>query len=71
MAQVLEGSLRTIYRIASSRDESVHYTLEVVGADITCDCKGFSYRGACNHSRTLKDKPIFGEGLPDEYEKVE
>jgi SNF2 family DNA or RNA helicase len=44
---------------------------KALGADITCDCKGFSYRGACNHSRTLKDTLVSGERLPDEYEKVE
>ena len=44
LAQVLQGPRRACYRIASSRDDSVHYILEVVGGDITCDCKGFSYR---------------------------
>ena len=39
-------------------------------ADVTCGCKGFSYRGACTHARTLKEHLLSGGLLPAAYEKV-
>ncbi len=71
LAAVLTGPRRAVYRVASSRDESVHYTVEAVGADITCDCRGFHYRGACAHARTLKEALVAGDGPPAAYEAVE
>jgi SWI/SNF-related matrix-associated actin-dependent regulator 1 of chromatin subfamily A len=71
LATVLSGPRRQVYRIASSRDESVRYTLEVVGADVTCDCKGFHYRGACVHARALKEHLVAGTPVPATYERVE
>ncbi|MBT5873075.1 MAG: hypothetical protein HOH43_06615, partial [Candidatus Latescibacteria bacterium] len=47
------------------------YTLEVSGADVSCDCPGFEYRGACQHSRDLKDALVAGGDLPDGFEIVE
>ncbi len=70
LAAVLAGPRERVYRIASSRDPGLRYTVEVIGADVTCDCRGFHYRGACTHARVLKDHLVSGEPLPDAYERV-
>ncbi len=70
LASVLSGPQRAIYRVASSRDASVSYTVEVVGADITCDCRGFHYRGACTHARALKQALVAGDDPPEGYEPI-
>jgi len=70
LAAVLAGPREQVYRIASSRDPGMRYTLEVIGADVTCDCRGFHYRGACTHARVLKDHLVSGEPVPDAYERV-
>ncbi|MBT3345501.1 MAG: hypothetical protein HN404_21060, partial [Gemmatimonadetes bacterium] len=49
-------------------DPKVCYTVDVLGADVTCDCKGFSYRGACTHARTVKEAMVAGTTLPEGYE---
>jgi len=71
LAAVLSGPSRAVYRIASSRDRDVFYTLEVVGADVTCDCRGFHYRGACVHARALKETVAAGADAPEGYIAVE
>jgi len=67
LAAVLSGPRRAVYHIASSRDENVCYTVEVVGADVTCDCRGFHYRGACAHARDLKQALVAGHATPEAY----
>jgi SWI/SNF-related matrix-associated actin-dependent regulator of chromatin subfamily A-like protein 1 len=67
LASVLSGPRRAVYQITSSRDESVCYTVEVVGADVTCDCRGFHYRGACAHARDLKEALVAGQDAPQAY----
>ena len=71
LAAVLGGPRREAYRVTSSRDATVHYTLEVVGADITCDCRGFHYRGACAHARALKQALVAGADAPAGYERLD
>ena len=71
LAAVLAGPRERVYRIASSRDPGVRYTLEVIGADVTCDCRGFHYRGACSPARTLKESLVAGGPVPPAYEPVE
>ena len=71
LAAVLAGPRQQVYRIASSRDPGLRYTLEVHGADITCDCRGFHYRGACTHARVLKEHLVAGATVPPAYERVE
>ena len=69
LASVLTGPAQVVYSIASSTGRSA-YRLEVEGADITCDCKGFSYRGMCRHARTLKDALATGKPVPPGYRRV-
>jgi len=39
---------------------------------VSCDCRGFQYRGVCNHSRTLKAALVGGKkALPAGYALVE
>jgi SWI/SNF-related matrix-associated actin-dependent regulator 1 of chromatin subfamily A len=71
LAAVLSGPQRTVYHIASSRDENVCYTVEVVGADVTCDCRGFHYRGACTHARDMKEALVADQAAPEGYELAE
>lgn len=71
LASVLSGPARSVYRIVSARDAAVHYTLEAIGADVTCDCRGFEYRGACRHARDLKDALVAGQDVPAGYVPVD
>ncbi len=70
LAAVLSGPRRSVYRVASSTKAGVHYRVEAVGTDVICECKGFSYRGACVHARTLKDARVSGLPLPPAFEPV-
>ena len=70
LADVLGGPDRATVRVTSSRDPKVRYTVDVLGADVTCDCKGFSYRGACTHARTVKEAMVAGSDLPKGFEHV-
>ncbi len=69
LATVLAGPGHAVYEIASSSGTST-YRLEVEGADITCDCKGFSYRGMCRHARDLKDALATGAPVPESYRRL-
>ena len=70
LAQVLSGPQRTVYHAESSSQKGKYYILEVVGADITCNCPGFTHRGSCRHVRPLKSSRVAGKPLPEGYEKV-
>ena len=69
LAAVLTGPQRVVYSIASASGEQ-SYRLEVEGADIACDCKGFSYRGMCRHARELKDALATGRTVPAAYRRL-
>jgi hypothetical protein len=69
LAAVLAGPGQAVYEIASSSGTST-YRLEVAGADIACDCKGFSYRGMCRHARDLKDALATGAPVPERYRPI-
>lgn len=71
LAAVLTGPTRAAYQVTSSRDESVTYRLEVVGTDVTCDCRGFHYRGACVHARDLKQALVTDSAPADGYTPVD
>ena len=71
LAAVLVGPKAAVYAVASTSDASVAYRIEVDGADITCDCRGFSYRGMCKHSRELKDAIATGASIPSHFVRVE
>ncbi len=70
LAQVLSGAERTVYHAESSSEKGKYYTLEVIGADITCDCPGFTHRGSCRHVRPLKSSLVAGKPLPKGYKEV-
>ena len=70
LARVLSGPESTGYRVESSSKPGKLYTITVVGADLTCDCPGFEYRGACQHTRKLKSALVSGKALPDGYRKM-
>ena len=70
LAQVLAGPERKVYHVESSSQKRKFYTLEVVGADVTCDCPGFTHRGSCRHVRPLKSALVAGNPLPKGYKKV-
>ena len=70
LARVLAGPKRALYRVDSSSKPGAFYELEVEGNDISCNCKGFSYRGICQHARALKEALVKGEGLPEGFVEV-
>ena len=70
LAAALAGPERVIYAIASASNPKVSYRLEVDGADIACDCKGFAYRGMCRHARDLKKALATGAPLSADYRRV-
>ena len=71
LAAALAGPERVVYVIGSASDPKKRYRLEVDGADVACDCKGFSYRGMCRHARDLKDALATGKPLPADYRRLE
>ena len=52
------------------REAGAFYELEVVGSDVSCSCKGFSYRGVCQHARQLKEALVKGGALPEGVARV-
>lgn len=70
LAEVLSGPDRSVYHAESASQKGKFYTLEVVGADITCDCPGFTHRGSCRHVRPLKSALVAGKPLPKGYKEV-
>ncbi len=67
LAEALAGPRRIVYTVASSTDPKAFHRVEVDGADIACDCKGFSYRGMCRHVRDLKQSLAAGAPAPEGY----
>ena len=70
LAMALSGPERVVYAIASASNPAQSYRLEVDGADIACDCKGFAYRGMCRHARDLKQALAAGAPLSAAYRRV-
>ena len=70
LARALTGPARLVYAVASASDPRVHHRIEVEGADINCDCKGFMYRGMCRHVRDLKQALATGAPVPNQYRRV-
>ena len=67
LARVLSGPVVTCYRIASTSQPSVDYLITADGADVTCSCPGFEYRGQCRHARDVKTALAAGSAVPDAY----
>ena len=70
LARVLAGPERALYRVDSSSKPGAFYELEVEGNDISCSCKGFAYRGICQHARALKEALVKGARLPEKFVAV-
>jgi hypothetical protein len=64
LARALGGPSVRRYRAESRSKPGAYYVLEVDGADVTCTCRGFEYRGACEHARGLKAALAKGTALP-------
>ena len=71
LAAALAAPRHVVYAIASASNAAVEYRLEVDGADVACDCKGFAYRGMCRHARDLKRALATGKPLPAAYRRVD
>ena len=58
------------YRFASTSHPGVAYEVTIDGADVTCTCPGFEYRGQCRHAREIKAAVESGGRVPDGYQSV-
>lgn len=64
LARALMSPPVTRYRAASGSKPGESHLLEVSSGDVTCSCRGFEYRGACSHSRSLKAALVTKKPLP-------
>ena len=71
LARALTGPAVERYRFASTSHAGVEYELTVDGADVTCSCPGFEYRGQCRHARELKSALTAGHAAPGGFQKVQ
>ena len=71
LAAALAGPEHAVYWVPSASNPKQRYRVEVLGADVACDCNGFTYRGMCRHARTLKDALAAGQPPPAAYSRVE
>jgi len=63
-----EGCLLPTAWFVEHRPEAGHPGRQVgvmIQARVTCTCPGFEYRGACRHSRSLKEALATNGDLPD------
>jgi len=67
LARVLSGPAMNRYRIASTSQAGVDYLITADGADVTCSCPGFEYRGQCRHARDVKAALAAGSAVPAAY----
>jgi hypothetical protein len=67
LARVLSGPSVNRYRIASTSQSGVDYLITADGADVTCSCPGFEYRGQCRHARDVKAALAAGASIPPAY----
>jgi SWI/SNF-related matrix-associated actin-dependent regulator 1 of chromatin subfamily A len=67
LARVLSGPSMNRYRIASTSRPGEHYIVTTDGADVTCSCRGFEYRGQCRHARDVKAALAAGRAVPAAY----
>ena len=70
LARVLAGPKTEQYRVDSSSKPGEYYLLEVDQSDVVCNCKGFSYRGSCQHARTLKELLVAAGELPRGFSQI-
>jgi hypothetical protein len=67
LARALRAPTVERYRFASTTQAGVEYELTIDGADVSCNCRGFEYRGQCRHARDLKTALAEGQGVPAGY----
>jgi hypothetical protein len=67
LARVLSGPPMNRYRVASASRPGEHYIITTDGADVTCSCPAFEYRGQCRHARDLKAALAAGKAVPAAY----
>jgi SWI/SNF-related matrix-associated actin-dependent regulator 1 of chromatin subfamily A len=70
LAAVLAGPKPVRFRVNSASKPGSSYAITVDGADVTCDCPGFEYRGQCRHAREVKQALATGRALPKQYVSV-
>jgi hypothetical protein len=70
LLEALSGGSSNRYRIASTSQPGSVYEIVADGADVTCSCPGFEYRGQCRHAREVKTALAAGRPLPPQYARV-
>jgi SWI/SNF-related matrix-associated actin-dependent regulator 1 of chromatin subfamily A len=70
LVKVLGGPSARRFRISSTSHDGLEYEIAVVGADVTCSCPGFEYRGQCRHARDVKNALAAGQPVPAPYAEV-
>ena len=65
LALALSSPLVRRFVIASSSGAGKTYCVEVDGANVTCNCPGFEYRGACRHANGVQEALALGKALPE------
>lgn len=58
--------MTTVARFASSKDESVLYTVSEDADALTCDCRGFTFRQSCLHVAAVVRWRGWHMTIPDE-----
>ena len=71
LTRALIGPVVERYRFASATHPGVEYDLTADGADITCSCPGFEYRGQCRHARELKSALAAGRDAPTGFRRID
>ena len=71
LAEALAGPEHAVYWVPSASNPKQRYRVEVVGADVACDCNGFAYRGMCRHARALKEALAAGQPVPADFQRME
>lgn len=69
LVRVLSGPKVEHFRVESSSKPGSFYDMEVDGNDVTCSCRGFQFRGNCQHARALKVVLVKDQDLPDGYDR--
>lgn len=69
LTAVLRGPTTSVFRVVSGSGKG-SYRVEVDGADVSCECAGFSYRGMCRHVRDLKAALARGDPPPAGFEPI-